>query len=197
MKLLAALCSLMLFAVVSVATAADKAAEHGGDKVAHADASAMKKLAGANMAEIEAGKLAATKAQNADVKKFGQHMVDDHTKMLEDLRKLADAKGVKLPDSPPAKEKGQMKKLESLSPERFDQAYMDHMVKDHQKDVKETDKIISKAKDADFKQAVQDANAKIKEHLQMAQQVDQSVKGSASRGASSSQSSAGRSANAK
>ena len=71
------------------------------------------------------------------------------------------------------------------------------MVKDHQKDVKETDKIVSKAKDADFKQAVQQANAKIKEHLQMARQVDQSVKGSASRGASSKKSSDSDSAKAK
>ena len=136
MKLLASVCSLMLFAFASLAGAADDAG-----KLARADASAMKKLAGANLAEIEAGKLAASRAQNAEVKKFGQHMVGDHTKMLDDL-------------------------------------------KDHQKDVKETDKIISKAKDADFKQAVQDASAKIKEHLQMAQQVDQSVKGSASRGTS-------------
>jgi putative membrane protein len=184
MKFLASVCSLVLFAFVSLAGAADKAAGDAGGKLARADASAMKKLAGANLAEIEAGKLAASRAQNAEVKKFGQHMVDEHSKMLDDLKKLADAKGVKLPDSPAATEKGELKKLEALSPERFDQAYMDHMVKDHQKDVKETDKIISKAKDADFKQAVQDANAKIKEHLQMAEQVDQSVKGSASRGAS-------------
>ena len=183
MKFIASLCSLSLFAFVSIAGAADSSSGNAA-KLDRADASAMKKLAGANMAEIEAGKLAATKAKSEDVKKFGQQMVDDHGKMLDDLKKLAEAKGVKLPDSPPAKEKRQMKKLESLSPERFDQAYMDHMVKDHQKDVKETDKIVSKAKDAEFKQAVQQANAKIKEHLQLAQQVDQSVKGSASRGAS-------------
>jgi predicted outer membrane protein len=179
MKLLAWFCTLVLFAFASAAGAADDAG-----KISRADASAMKKLAGANLAEVEGGKLAASKAQNADVKKFGQQMADDHGKMLEDLKKLAEAKGVKLPDSPPASEKGKLKKLEALSPERFDRAYMDDMVKDHQKDVKETDKIASKAKDPDFKQAVQEANAKIKEHLQMAEQVDQSVKGSASRGAS-------------
>jgi predicted outer membrane protein len=179
MKIIAWLCSLFLFAFLSAAGAADKA-----DKVARADAAAMKKLAGANLAEIDGGKLAATKAQSPEVKKFGQQMADDHGKMLEDLKKLAEAKGVKLPDSAPASEKGKLRKLENLSAERFDRAYMDDMVKDHQKDVKETDKIISKAKDPEFKQAVQQANAKIKEHLQMAQQIDQSVKGGASRGSS-------------
>ncbi|HZQ73654.1 MAG TPA: DUF4142 domain-containing protein [Burkholderiales bacterium] len=176
MKVAAWICSLSLFAFAGAAGAAGQ--------IDHADASAMKKLAGANMAEIEGGKLAVSNAQSEDVKKFAQRMIDDHSKMLDDLKKLAAAKGVKLPDKAPMSERGQMKKLEGLSGARFDQAYMDHMVKDHQKDVQETDKIISKAKDADFKQAVQDANAKIKEHLEMAQQVDQTVKGSASRGAS-------------
>lgn len=181
MKLAAWICSLSLLAFAGAAAAAGQ--------IDHADASAMKKLAGANMAEIEGGKLAVSKAQNADVKKFGQQMIDDHGKMLDDLKKLADAKGVKLPDKAPMSERGKMKKLEGLSGDRFDQAYMDDMVKNHQKDVKETDKIASKAKDAEFKQAVQDANAKMKEHLQLAQQVDQTVKGGASRGASSAKSS--------
>src|SRR5690349_2465826 len=109
MKFLASVCSLVLFAFVSLAGAADKAAGDAGGKLARADASAMKKLAGANLAEIEAGKLAASRAQNAEVKKFGQHMVDEHSKMLDDLKKLADAKGVKLPDSPAATEKGELK----------------------------------------------------------------------------------------
>src|SRR2546423_15616258 len=34
-----------------------------------------------NMTEVELGKLASTKAQNAEVKKFGQMMVTDHSKI--------------------------------------------------------------------------------------------------------------------
>src|SRR5438309_201543 len=84
MKILTLLCSLCLFAFAAAAGAADKSSENAA-KLDRADSSAMKKLAGANMAEIETGKLAASKSQNADVKKFGQQMVDDHTKMLDDL----------------------------------------------------------------------------------------------------------------
>ncbi len=158
-------------ALVSLpASGADSASKAGIDK---SDAAAMKKLAGANLAEVEAGKLAASKAQSEDVKKFGQQMADDHEQMLEDLKKLADARGVKLPEQAPAKERAKMKALEKLSPAQFDKRYMSEMVKDHQKDVKETADIANKAKDPELKAAVEDANAKIRDHLKMAQQVAQ------------------------
>ena len=40
----------------------------------------VKTVAISDMFEIQAGQLAAEKAQNGDVKSFGQEMVDDHSK---------------------------------------------------------------------------------------------------------------------
>src|SRR5881394_2524138 len=162
-RLSAAIAAMCLIVVCGVAT--------GQDKIAKQDAKAMRDLAQANIAEIETGKLAARKAQSAEVKKFGQQMADDHGKMLSELKQLASSKGVKLPEKAGAKERAEMQKLEALSADRFDRSYMSHMVKDHQNDVKETDKIARNAKDPDLKAAVEQANAKIKEHLQMAEQV--------------------------
>ena len=145
------------------------------DKMSNDDQSAMKQLASANLAEIQTGKMAASKAQNPEVKKFAQKMVDDHSKMLNDLKSLAQSKGVALPQDAPAKEIAQSKLLERKSGAEFDKDYMEHMVKDHEKDVKDTESIAAKAKDPQFKSAVQQANAKIKEHLQLAQRVAQSA----------------------
>jgi putative membrane protein len=150
-----------------------------------ADAGAMKKLAFANLHEIEAGKLAASKAQSAEVKQFGQKMADDHGQMLKDLQALAAKKGVKLPDALGMKEQADMLKLKALSGDRFDKSYMSDMVKDHQQDVRETQEIADKAQDADFKAAVMKANEKIKEHLSMAQRVASSA-GAGSTSSSSS-----------
>src|SRR4051812_16844943 len=145
------------------------------DKMSNDDQAAMKQLASANLAEIQSGKMAASKAQNPEVKSFAQKMVDDHGKMLEDLKSLAKSKGVALPDNAPVKEMAQSKLLERKSGAEFDKDYMDHMVKDHEKDVKDTENIAAKAKDPQFKSAVQQANAKIREHLQLAQRVAQSA----------------------
>jgi len=150
------------------------------NKMDNDDISAMKQLAQANLSEIAAGKTAAEKAQSPDVKKFGQKMVDDHTKMLEDLRTLAKKKNVALPQDPDVKDLAQMKLMERKSGAEFDKDYMDHMVKDHEKDVKDTQNIAAKAKDPEFKAAVQKANAKIKEHLALAEKISKSAAAGAS-----------------
>lgn len=182
MKLLPWSAGLALCALVSFAAAPAAMAQQ--DKLDKADAAAMKKLAQANHAEIELGKLAQSKAQSDEVKKFGQHMVDEHGQMLEDLQKMASSKGVTLPDSPAAKDQKKLEKMQDLSGAQFDKRYMSDMVKDHKKDIKETAEMAKKAKDPEFKSAVQQANSKMKDHLQMAQQVAAATK-SASRGSSS------------
>jgi putative membrane protein len=151
-------------------------------KMDNADAAAMKQLAQANLNEIEAGKIAASKAQSPDVKQFGQKMVQDHGKMFEDLKALAKKKDVALPDKVAAKEFAQMKLMERKSGAEFDRAYMDHMVKDHEQDLKDAQQIAAKAKDPEFKAAVQQATGKIQEHLQLAQSISKSAAAGSSSG---------------
>ena len=139
-------------------------------KVSDADAKAMKKLAAANLAEIDAGKLAADKAKSAEVKKFGQQMVDDHSKMLDELKKLASAKGVSLPGTPDMADRAETLKLRA-SGDSFDKDYMSEMVKDHQKDVQETADLAKSVKDPQLKSAVEKAHSKIQQHLAMAQKI--------------------------
>ena len=57
------------------------------------------------MAEVALGQLAVEKASNADVKKFGQRMVDDHSKANDKLKQLASQKNVALPQDLSAKDK--------------------------------------------------------------------------------------------
>ena len=144
-----------------------------GQNMSNDDQAAMKQLASDNLAEINAGKMAASKAQSPDVKNFAQQMVQDHSKMLEDLKSLAKSKGVALPDNAPVKDMAQSKLLERKSGAEFDKDFMEHMVKDHEKAVKDTENIAAKAQDPQFKSAVQQANSKIREHLQLAQRLAQ------------------------
>lgn len=157
-----------------------------GGKVDSADANAMKKLAAANLAEIDAGKLAAEKAKSPAVKQFGQKMVDDHTKMLDDLKKLAQAKDVSLPGTPDMEDRAKALKLRATSGDSFDKDYMSEMVKDHEKDVQETASLAKSAKDPQLKAAIEKAHSKIQQHLAMAKKIAGSE--SAASGASSSSS---------
>ena len=157
-------------------SATEKSAKGGESK---RDAKQMKDLALANMAEVEAGKLALEKAQDPKVKEFAQHMVDDHTKMLEEVKQLAQAKGVELPSAPDAKHQKLMKKLQSVSGERFDREYMQAMVRDHRDSLKLAQRTAKGAKDADLKSSAEKAAPDIQDHLKMAQDISKTEKRSA------------------
>ena len=161
-----------LFAIAALASApAFGQILKSDQKIDNADAAAMKQLAQANLNEIDAGKAAASKAQSPQVKQFAQKMVDDHTRMLDDLKTLAQQKSVSLPESVSLKDKAQMELMKRASGADFDRKYMDQMVKDHQNDLNDVQELASKAKDPEFKAAVQKASGKISEHLQMAQRI--------------------------
>jgi|tagenome__1003787_1003787.scaffolds.fasta_scaffold20271369_2 putative membrane protein len=162
------------FATVGVAQQ-DKAGKGGNP-----DAKRLQQLAIANMAEIEAGKVALSKASNADVKKFAQKMVDDHTKQLQELQTLAQSKNVQLPGTPDAKHQRELKKLQGLSGEDFDRAYMRAQVKDHRDAHKIAERAAKRGKDPEVKAAAEKAAPEIQDHLKMAQDIAGHQKGSAS-----------------
>lgn len=89
------------------------------------------KAAEGGMAEVELSKLAQTKSQNADVKKFAQMMITDHTKANTELKALAAKKNVTLPTALSSSHKSTLDKLGTLSGADFDKAYVDAMVSDH------------------------------------------------------------------
>jgi putative membrane protein len=165
------LAAIALGAVLAVPAAYAQMMKKADQKIENADAAAMKQLAQANLSEIESGKAAAAKAQSPDVKQFAQKMVTDHQQMLNELVTLAKAKDVALPQSASLKDKAEIMMMERASGADFDKKYMEEMVKDHQNDAKETQDLAAKAKDPDFKAAVQKAHAKIEEHLQLAQRI--------------------------
>ncbi len=126
--------------------------DQGSDKMMKsADTTFAIKAAQGGMAEVKMGKLAADKATNPDVKAFGQQMIDDHTKANDDLKSVAEKKGMTLSADMNAHQQATYKKLEKLSGAAFDHAYVRDMVIDHQEDVKEFQKEASNGKDEDIK----------------------------------------------
>ena len=132
----------------------------------------MEKAAQGGMAEVKLGQLATQKAQSDDVKKFGQKMVDDHSKANDQLKQVASAKGVTLPTDTDKSSQHEYDKLSKMSGAQFDREYMDHMVSDHKKDVSEFQKEAKSGKDADVKQFASSTLPVLQEHLQLAQSAD-------------------------
>lgn len=139
-----------------------------------ADKKFVKEAAEGSNAEIALGKLAQEKGNSADVKQFGERMVTDHTKLNEQMQPVAQQMGITVsPDQIPAKDKALEAKLQALSGDAFDKAYIRAMVKDHSQDVKQFQHEAASAKDPALKQAVEQGLPVIQEHLQIAQQMAQ------------------------
>ncbi len=133
----------------------------GGDLVFVIDA------APGGMGEIELGKLAAAKAQNADVKAFGQKMVEVHSKAIEDLKVLMVQKKVLLPSDVMPTHIETMNKLSKLSGADFDKEYVKAMVEAHEKDVAAFENVSKTAADADVKAFATKTLPTLKMHLEM------------------------------
>jgi putative membrane protein len=202
------------------------------------------------MMEVQLGRMAADKATNADVKQFGQRMVDDHSRANSELMTLASQKGITLPasgdtgmmnqtdqssstttttaqttdqqTSAGSSTSGQqgstsgqqgsttsgqqsstdmsatgqrharvnensgatlddqksMNKLSGLSGDAFDREYVNMMVKDHEKDVKEFERASTKAKDPDVRAFAAKTLPTLREHLQQVRDIQSRMKSS-------------------
>ena len=140
------------------------------------DTTFVNKAAQGGMAEVSLGQLASSKATNPDVKAFGDRMVTDHTRLNDELKQLAQSKGVTLPADVDQESKDTADKLSKASGKEFDKAYIDDMVKDHEKDVKEFEKQSKDAKDPDLKAWVTKSLPTLQDHLKMAKEAKAKVK---------------------
>jgi len=123
------------------------------------------------MMEVELGRIAAQNGASAEVKQFGQRMVDDHSKANEELMTLATSKGITLPTTLDDKHKEHLTKFSSMSGADFDRAYGKEMLSDHRKDVSEFEKESTKGTDPDLKAFATKTLPTLREHLQMAESL--------------------------
>jgi predicted outer membrane protein len=157
------------------------ATDSGATKLSATDKKTIMNMAMSNMAEVETGKLALSKSQNAEVKAYAQQMIDDHTKAQTEVQALAQQKGVTLPTELDAKHKAMAAKLEKLSGEEFDRQYMKMAgVTDHKQTYGKLQKGAKGAKDADVKAMATKMMPTVEQHLKAAQQMSMAKSGTTS-----------------
>lgn len=139
------------------------------------DSTFVKKAIRGSNGEIDAAKLALQKSQNQQVKDYAQKMIDDHTKLLDDMHTVAQQNNIKFQDEPTPSAQKLHAKLEKLDGTAFDKAYVDGMVKDHKEDVRDFSQEVNSGKKQDVKDAATKGLPVIKEHLDMIQGIKKSM----------------------
>ncbi len=153
----------------------------GDMKMNKMDSKAIMDMAMVNMAEVEMGKMAQSKSQNAEVKTFAQQMIDDHGKGLTEVQAVAQAKGITLPTELDAKHKAMAAKLAKLEGDKFDKEYMKMGgTGGHKEALAMLNKTEKSAKDADVKGLATKMKPTVEQHLKAAQQMPAAKPGTTS-----------------
>lgn len=158
-------------------TAASDNGSSASNTSSNSDQQFINDAAKGNRAEIELGKLVESKAKDPGVKQFAKMMQTDHAKALGQLEQIAQSKNLTLPDGIPEDAQDLETKLSSESGKDMEKDYMDGMVKDHQKDVKDFQDAAQTLQDNDVKQWVENTLPTLQRHLQRAEQVDSKLNG--------------------
>jgi putative membrane protein len=136
----------------------------------------------ANQVDIDAGKLAASKGTNAEVKAFGAQMVKDHTGVNKQASDLAAKLKVKPEDNPTSESlkaggDKNLATLKGLSGAAFDKAYISNEVAYHQAVLDAVDKtLIPSAQNAELKALIEKVRPAFVAHLEHAKQLQASLK---------------------
>lgn len=136
----------------------------------------MTEAARSGVAEVEMARLAEKRAQDAEVKKFAQKMLQDHTNANTELKQLAAQKNVTLPTEPDTLHKLTADKLSSLSGAEFDKEYMRAQLDDHEKAVSLFQSQADLGTDTDAKAWAAKTLPHLKSHLDMAREINGKLK---------------------
>jgi putative membrane protein len=136
----------------------------------------------ANQVDVDAGKLAAKKSTDAEVRKFAQTMVTDHTAVNKSAVDLV----TKLKVSPQENETSRALKadgeksvtaLRSLTGTAFDKAYVDREVAYHQQVIEALDTVlIPNAQNSELKSLLVKVRPAFVEHLNHAKHLQASLR---------------------
>ena len=156
------------------------AATAAKDALDQEDKTFVKEAAIGGMAEVELSRIA-QKSENADVKRFADRMIQDHTKANEQLTSIATGLGVDLPKTLDSEHERMREKLQTLHGKAFDDQYMHGMVEDHNKAVKLFQQEQRSGRNTELKQFAQKTLPTLEEHHKMAIELSRKLSQTAAR----------------
>ena len=133
----------------------------------------VKKAAISDMYEVQAGQLAQSRSQNADVKAFAARMIHDHTATTEKLKGiLASTNQISLaPSGMDQAHRELLSELKKVSAGQFDQTYGQQQVQAHEDAVALFTGYSQNGQDAQIKKFAADTLPTIQDHLNMARKL--------------------------
>jgi putative membrane protein len=130
----------------------------------------VEKAAQDGMTEVELGKIALDKSQNAEIRAFAQRMVTDHGKANKELASIAKKKGIDAPTALDTEHRDMVDKMKANNGSAFDVEYASHMKMDHTKAISLFE-ATTQSSDKDLAAFAKKTLPTLKEHKSMASKL--------------------------
>jgi len=127
--------------------------------------------AAAGMAEVKAGNIAMDKATSDDVKKFGEHMVRDHSKANQELTAIMKRANIDVPREMSEKDRTAIDNLNKQNGADFDRAYIKQQLAAHKDAVALFEDEAKNGKNEELRAFAEKTLPTLREHLKHVTQL--------------------------
>jgi putative membrane protein len=141
----------------------------------NADMTFIRHAGSSNLMEIRLGQVAQSRASNSAVKQFGQRMIDDHTRLQNQLTAVVSSTGVSFVPAMDASHQQLASRIERLSGAEFDRTYMQAMIQGHQDDINQFQTQSQSARSTQVRNLASGSLPLLQQHLSLAVQVGSQV----------------------
>jgi putative membrane protein len=125
--------------------------------------------------EEEAAKLAESRAQTEPVRQFARMMADHHARANEELARLAKSKDVELPEALDDEAQDKLGGLRDETGRDFDEEYLDLMIDEHQRVIRQLEREAERDDDADVQRWASQTLPTLRSHLDEAKRTEDSI----------------------
>jgi len=175
------LITFVCFLVLSFASAQQNSANASSNNGLSAqDRQFLEHMAKDSQGEVQLARMVQAKTNDPHVKEFTQRMIDDHTALDQQIRQVMSKHGMSMPAPMTVEQQQLQKKLQGLSGQQLDRAFMEAQVKGHEEDVQKVSPEAQRdsqllPKDPAVAELAKEAKPVLQEHLQLARQVASQV----------------------
>ncbi len=150
---------------------AQNASSTGSQTMSQQDKTFVHEAGAGGLAEVELGQLAEQKAADPAVREFGRWMATDHGFANKWLEAILREEHESAQPTLTAEQRQEKQRLEGLSGAQFDQQYIQHMVRDHEKTVPLFQKEAKEGHNTAIKSFAENLTPVLEQHLAEAKEL--------------------------
>jgi putative membrane protein len=132
-------------------------------------------VANSSMLELELSKIAEQRASDPQVKQLAQKIVNDHKKMNQDLKSIAQSNNITIPQGLGQDMQQTYERISQLQGKEFDKEYLKEMESQHEESIKKFEEMANNEQASELSSFASNHLSALRNHQQNAEQLAERV----------------------